>query len=127
MKAPCGVNLHHAVTVSQQRLGKRVAQLSSARMNEVCAALTLLSGSRCKLVTGEISRPSPNLSKPKSGVSEPLAGNLNINIVENTTFARDTAFLGTCVAARVIVRFRPSLVSLPFSDILVCPFYPTAN
>ena len=34
-----GVNLHNAVTVSQQRLGKRVAQLSSARMNEVCAAL----------------------------------------------------------------------------------------
>jgi mRNA-degrading endonuclease toxin of MazEF toxin-antitoxin module len=39
MKAPCAVNLHNAVTVSQQRLGKRVAQLSSARMNEVCAAL----------------------------------------------------------------------------------------
>ena len=31
------MNLHNAVTVSQQRLGKRVAQLSSARMNEVCA------------------------------------------------------------------------------------------
>ncbi len=39
MKARCAVNLHNAVTVSQQRLGKRVAQLSSARMNEVCAAL----------------------------------------------------------------------------------------
>jgi len=39
MKSPCAVNLHNAVTVSQQRLGKRVAQLSSARMNEVCAAL----------------------------------------------------------------------------------------
>ena len=34
MKSACLVNLHHAVTVSQQRLGKRVAQLSSARMNE---------------------------------------------------------------------------------------------
>jgi mRNA-degrading endonuclease toxin of MazEF toxin-antitoxin module len=33
------VNLHNAVTVSQQCLGKRVAQLSPARMNEVCAAL----------------------------------------------------------------------------------------
>ena len=33
------LNLHNAVTVSQHRLGKRVAQLSSARMNEVCAAL----------------------------------------------------------------------------------------
>ena len=39
MKSTCAVNLHNAVTVSQQRLGKRVAQLSSARMNEVCAAL----------------------------------------------------------------------------------------
>ena len=39
MKSPCAVNLHNAVTVSQQRLGKRVAQLSPARMNEVCAAL----------------------------------------------------------------------------------------
>ena len=39
MKFPCAVNLHNAVTVSQQRLGRRVAQLSAARMNEVCAAL----------------------------------------------------------------------------------------
>ena len=39
MKAPCAVNLHNAVTVSQERLGKRVAQLSSVRMNEICAAL----------------------------------------------------------------------------------------
>ena len=39
MKAPCAINLHHAVTVSQERLGKRVAQLSSVRMNAICAAL----------------------------------------------------------------------------------------
>jgi mRNA interferase MazF len=39
MKAPCAVNLHNPVTVSQDRLGKRVAQLSSRRMDEVCAAL----------------------------------------------------------------------------------------
>ena len=39
MKTPCAVNLHNAVTVSQRRLGKRVAQLSSARMNEICSAL----------------------------------------------------------------------------------------
>lgn len=39
MKAPCAVNLHTAVTVLQQRLGRRVAQLSAARMNEICAAL----------------------------------------------------------------------------------------
>lgn len=39
MKAPCAVNLHNAVTVSQDRLGRRVAQLSSLRMGEICAAL----------------------------------------------------------------------------------------
>ena len=44
MKFPCAVNLHNAVTVSQQRLGKRVAQLSSGRMNEVCAALRFALG-----------------------------------------------------------------------------------
>lgn len=39
MKAPCAVNLHNAVTVSQERLGRRVAQLHSRRMNEICMAL----------------------------------------------------------------------------------------
>jgi mRNA interferase MazF len=39
MKAPCAVNLHNAVTVSQRRLGRRVARLSPARMREICAAL----------------------------------------------------------------------------------------
>lgn len=39
MEAPCAVNLHHAVTVSQDRLGKRVARLSYPRMSEICAAL----------------------------------------------------------------------------------------
>ena len=39
MKAPCAVNLHNAITVSQQRLGRRLAHLSSARMNEICTAL----------------------------------------------------------------------------------------
>ncbi|HVI07558.1 MAG TPA: type II toxin-antitoxin system PemK/MazF family toxin [Candidatus Binatia bacterium] len=39
MKAPCAVNLHNAVTVSQQRLGRRIAHLSSLRMDEICAAL----------------------------------------------------------------------------------------
>jgi mRNA interferase MazF len=39
MKVPCAVNLHNAVTVSQERLGKRVAQLRSSRMDEICAAL----------------------------------------------------------------------------------------
>lgn len=39
MKAPCAVNLHNAVTVSQNRLGRRVALLNSLRMSEICAAL----------------------------------------------------------------------------------------
>jgi mRNA interferase MazF len=39
MKGRCAVNLHNAVTVSQQRLGKRVAQLGSRRMREICSAL----------------------------------------------------------------------------------------
>ena len=39
MKAPCAVNLHNAVTISQQRLGKRVARLGFDRMGEICSAL----------------------------------------------------------------------------------------
>ena len=39
MKTHCAVNLHNVVTVTQNRLGKRVAQLSSPRMAEICAAL----------------------------------------------------------------------------------------
>lgn len=39
MKGPCEVNLHNAITVRQERLGKRVASLSSERMRQVCDAL----------------------------------------------------------------------------------------
>ena len=39
MKGPCAVNLHNAVTISQDRLGRRVAHLGSLRMSEICAAL----------------------------------------------------------------------------------------
>jgi mRNA interferase MazF len=39
MNAPCAVNLHNTMTVSQQRLGKRVTRLSSFRMREICSAL----------------------------------------------------------------------------------------
>jgi mRNA interferase MazF len=39
MKATCAVNLHNAVTVSQQHLGRRVAKLSAPRMSQICAAL----------------------------------------------------------------------------------------
>jgi mRNA interferase MazF len=44
MKAPCAVNLHNAVTVSQDRLGKRVAQLAPRRMSAICAALRFALG-----------------------------------------------------------------------------------
>ena len=44
MKGRCAVNLHNAVTVSQQRLGKRVARLSPRRMGEVCSALRFALG-----------------------------------------------------------------------------------
>ena len=39
MKNTCAVNMHDAVTIAQDRLGKRIARLSSSRMNEICAAL----------------------------------------------------------------------------------------
>jgi mRNA interferase MazF len=39
MKSSCAINLHNPITISQERLGKRVAQLNSSRMGEVCAAL----------------------------------------------------------------------------------------
>lgn len=39
MKGRCAVNLHNAVTISQDRLGKRVASLNNLRMQQVCAAL----------------------------------------------------------------------------------------
>ena len=39
MKTPCAVNLHNAVTISRNRLGKRVARLGTLRMSEICGAL----------------------------------------------------------------------------------------
>jgi mRNA-degrading endonuclease toxin of MazEF toxin-antitoxin module len=39
MKGPCAVNLHNTITVSQQRLGRRVVRLGGLRMTEICAAL----------------------------------------------------------------------------------------
>jgi mRNA interferase MazF len=39
MKGPRAVNLHNSVTVSQERLGRRVTTLSDERMHDVCAAL----------------------------------------------------------------------------------------
>lgn len=39
MKAACAVNLHNTITVPQSKLGKRVAQLSSTKMAQICSAL----------------------------------------------------------------------------------------
>jgi mRNA interferase MazF len=39
LKQPCAVNLHNVMTVPKDGLGRRVAHLGDARMNEVCAAL----------------------------------------------------------------------------------------
>jgi mRNA-degrading endonuclease toxin of MazEF toxin-antitoxin module len=39
MKKRCAVNLHNAVTGSQQRLGQRLSHLNARRMHEICAAL----------------------------------------------------------------------------------------
>ena len=39
MKGRSAVNLHNAVTVSQEHLGKSVTSLSAVRMPEVCVAL----------------------------------------------------------------------------------------
>ena len=44
MKGRCAVNLHNAVTIGQSRLGRRVSNLSEARMEEVCAALRFALG-----------------------------------------------------------------------------------
>ena len=48
MKTSCAVNLHNVVTVSLDRLGKRIARLSSTRTNEICAALRFSLG--CDLI-----------------------------------------------------------------------------
>lgn len=44
MRQPCAANLHNLMTVAQQGLGRRLAQLSPRRMNEVCAALAFALG-----------------------------------------------------------------------------------
>ena len=44
LKKECAVNLHNAVTISQQRLGRRISRLGARRMNEVCAALRFSTG-----------------------------------------------------------------------------------
>jgi mRNA interferase MazF len=48
MKGPCAINLHNAVTVSQDRLGRRIAHLSNLRMSQICGALRFSLG--CDLI-----------------------------------------------------------------------------
>ncbi len=44
MKQNCAVNLHNVITVNQQGVGRRLTQLTSRRMREVCAALAFALG-----------------------------------------------------------------------------------
>lgn len=44
MKGTCAVNLHNVATVPLNRLGRRVAQLSSLRMGEICGAVRFAMG-----------------------------------------------------------------------------------
>jgi mRNA interferase MazF len=39
MKHVCAINLHNVITVSKERLGRRLTKLSAQRLAEVCAAL----------------------------------------------------------------------------------------
>lgn len=47
MKKPCAVNLHNVMTVSQARLGRRVARLNPSRLAQVCSALRFSLGCDC--------------------------------------------------------------------------------
>jgi mRNA interferase MazF len=44
MKAACTVNLHNLVTVSKDRLGRRLAQLDVRKMAQICVALRFVLG-----------------------------------------------------------------------------------
>lgn len=44
MKQPCVANLHNVITVPRDGLGRRLAQLDSRRMHEVCVALSFALG-----------------------------------------------------------------------------------
>jgi mRNA interferase MazF len=44
LRQPCAANLHNLVTVRQDALGRRLAQLSPRRMREVCSAIAFALG-----------------------------------------------------------------------------------
>ncbi len=39
MKSPCAINLHNVITIPKEKLGKRVSQLNTERMKELCRAI----------------------------------------------------------------------------------------
>ena len=44
MKQPCAVNAHNLITVQREVLGRRITQLSAARMRAVCVAIAFSLG-----------------------------------------------------------------------------------
>jgi mRNA interferase MazF len=54
LRQACAANLHNLVTVRQDALGRRLAQLSPNRLREVCAALAFALG-----CDGEAEEPFP--------------------------------------------------------------------
>ncbi len=44
LRQPCVANLHNVMTVRQEALGRRLAQLSPQRLREVCVALSFALG-----------------------------------------------------------------------------------
>jgi mRNA interferase MazF len=45
-KQPCTVNLHNIVTVPKAGLGRRLAQLDEARLDQICGAIAFALGCR---------------------------------------------------------------------------------
>ena len=100
MKAPCAVNLHNAVTISQNRLGRRVAQLSSRRMREVARLCAFPSGAisidLSRVPASERSSGSPDirLLDPLS-MTKPIVAPLPALAQITTPSIRNTRFRGT--------------------------------
>jgi mRNA interferase MazF len=46
LKQPCAINFHNIVTVPKQGLGRRVAQLSGQRLDQICSAIAFALGCR---------------------------------------------------------------------------------
>lgn len=46
LKHPCAINLHNIVTVPKEGLGRRLAQLDEARLDQICGAIAFALGCR---------------------------------------------------------------------------------